>query len=526
MSNRNSRYDALDEFPFLKTTGVMDDPLEKELWNYGTLKGLHEVSSDLMKNNPIAAAFAMAYVNAFMGGHLTVTAHGPDYAAKPVEKILNQEFKGLDINRLYSLDMIMEYIIFMTFKKGDVLIHTPYDKERGEIGTMVELIDAGRISTPQDLQHDSNIRNGIKYGAGGRIIGYYVKPLAAVFNHSRLNSIDYNFIYLYSKGKFGLIKQNCMLFKSPLFDEFGGGRGLPPLTQSSRILRHIIKYIEAVVIGANVAACFAGFITTANPGGAKKSFDKNDRKLKQIGKLSPGGLYFLRRGEEISFGSPSRPADNTDGFVKRLTIIAAASIRWPYEMSQLHLENTSFSSWKGGQNEVTQNQNRWSGRLTIAAQFIAGNIHQEAVIKRMVKDSSKVELKFQFPKFDALDSEKKARANGIDLDNGTTSLHQVSAENNLNYDELEEEKLKEGMDILDRQAKLNKYATDLENELGIILIEESPSMAVKEFESEAKSSDSDDPDTRVSNKRRPGQPKKGKLSAEDKLENRRKDGNE
>jgi len=464
-----SRFKALDEFPYLTSTRISDDPLEKELWDYDTLRGLHEVSSELIKNNAIAASFAMAHVNAFMGGGIQTTIEGSDYITKPLKELFSLE-PTFDINKLYSLDMLMEYVVFMTFKKGDVLIHTPYVKDRGEIGTCVELIDAGRIRTPLTKTSDSNIRNGVKYSAGGRIEGYYVVPIEAVMQ--KMSYTDYDFIPLYTKGKFGLVKQNCLLNKSPLFDEFGSARSYPPLVPSSRLLRYTDKYVEAVVIGANVAACFAGFITTSNPAGSKKSFDQNDRKLKQIGKMSPGGLYFLRKGEDISFGSPSRPADNTDSFIKRLTLMCSASIRWPYEMAQLHLENTSFSSWKGGATEISQNQNRWVARLRTACNFIMKNIYQEAVVKGMVKYSDKTKFKFEFPKFNPLDPEKKARADNVNLNNKVTSLHKVYSESNENYENIQAQIEKEAMDVLERQARLVLKTNELEDTLDITLFSE------------------------------------------------------
>lgn len=510
-----TKFDALEELPYLSVTNFNEEPLEKELSDRKTLIGLRQISNNLIKNNPAAACFLLAYLNAFMGGKVSFNVVGPEYFSKPLEKILSKEFEGLDINRQYDINMICEYLITGAFSNGDILIHTPSDKDRGDITTMVELIEANRIVTPRDKLNNSLVRNGVQYSKGGKILGYYVKPIQSMHEVSLLNKQDFDFIPLYSK-MYGGFRQNCMMFKSPLFDQCGTARNFPCLIPSSKVLRYLLQYVKSVVIGAHVGACFSAFIKTDNPAGAKKDMEAAMPTLKQIGKVNPGGIYFLRRGEDITFGSPSRPADNTDTFIKRLCIFASSSIVLPYETTFLHLENTSFSSWKGGTNAVEANRNRWLNRLNKAVIFIAKNITQELIVKNMVRANfNKINYSIRFPRFDPLDSEKKARGDKLNLTNETTSRQRVCKERNIDFEELEAELLKEGLIRLKRQAELVVVKKETELELDIILPEDSPTQREKDNES-------DDISEKNTQKRK-GEGEE--LTEEDKIERRKTDGN-
>lgn len=468
-----NKWDANEEWPYLSVKALDDTMVERDLDDYNSLIGLRAIGSDLNRNNPVAAAFLLGYLTAFMGGKIHFDMMGPEYTTGPLKKLLLNEFNYMDINKLYDINRIVEYLIIHAFKGGDCLVHTPVDKERGDITTMTELISPNRIITPRDLQRDPLVRNGVQYSAGGRISGYYVKPLQSMFENKILNKRDFDFIPLYTKISGIGYRQNCYMFKSPLTDDFSSARAYPACIPSSKLLRHILQYIKSVVIGAHVAACFAGFITGNNPGGAKRGFDQNARRLKHIGTVSPGGIYFLRKGEAITFGSPSRPADNTDSLIKRISIISSASIRFPYEISQLHLENVSFSSWKGGSNEVLGNRNRWLNEINRVLWFISNNISQEAIIKGMIKgDLTNVKYKFGFPRYDPLDDEKKSRAERIKIQNGSTSLQRISQERNIDYEELQDEKLQEGIDDLELKAKLVVKADEIESNLDILLPED------------------------------------------------------
>jgi len=485
----SSNFDALNEAPYLSITGMQEDPLEKELDDYNSLQGLRNITSRLHKNNPVAAGFLLTYLNAFMGGSIDYEVVGSEVLSKSLTKILVDQFGGLDINRLYDINKIFEYLIVGSFKSGDILVHMPLDKERGDITTMVELVEANRIVTPWNLARDPLIKNGVKYSAGGRIEGYYVRPVESFYMGSHLNERDYSFIPLRT-SMFGGYRQNCYMFKSPLHDEPGSARCFPALIPCSKYLRYMMQYVKAVIIGARVGACFAGFIHTKNPAAAKGELEKNNA-LEQVGTLNPGGVYYLRQGEEITFGSPSRPADNSDQAIKRLHILSASSVRLPYELAALHLENTSFSSWKGGINEIRANRNRYLNSFNKIAYFISNNYAQEALVKGMIRgDITKLKYSFKFPRFDPLDSEKRARSDKLNIETEISNRRRACEEANVDYEQNEIELLKTAKDTLKRQVELVVEKERLETEFNVKLPE-----TIEAEQKESESSNTGEPST-------------------------------
>ncbi|MHA1790284.1 MAG: phage portal protein [Candidatus Helarchaeota archaeon] len=469
-------FNALEEHPYLDPYGE-DLGIETELNRFDSLVGLRAISSKMLKDSPIAAALLMGYLNAFMGGNIFFDVIGAEYVKNPLKKILFKQFKAMDINRLIDLNLFMEYIITGAFKSGDILIHTPYDKNyinnKTGLSTLVELITADRIVTPYNLINDPMIRNGVKYKTNGYIEGFFVKSLKMIFeDYWRTNHKNYEFIPIHKELKIGgttYTRQISYLFKSALFDEGGTARVFPALIPSSKYIRLIDNDIKAIVIGMYTAACFAGFITGTNPYAAKRDFEANQKpNLKGIGRLSPGMIYFLKKGDTITFGSPQRPADNTDSFIQRLLILCSASVRSPYEISYLHLAGTSFSASKIGANEIMANRNRWLNRLTNLANFLAYTFSFEALVEGVVKSIKDVSFSFRFPKYDPLDKQKSAIASRIDLQSEVTSKKEEIEDRNLDYEEINEQLNLEAIDAVKRHGLILKEQNRLEKEYNIV----------------------------------------------------------
>lgn len=498
----NTTFNALEEQPYLNAS-PMDTIIEKELDDYDSLVGLRAVSSKMLKDSAIAQALYLSYLNSFMGGHIYYTVNGAEYSAKPTKQLLDQQFKAVDKNRLNSLDLICESLIAGAFKSGDILIHPVYNKnyinDKTGLSTVIELITADRIVTPYDLCTDPLVRNGIKYRLDGMIEGFYVKPINTIFeDYFSLNSKDFQFIPLFKKVKMSgttYNRLNCMLFKSPLNPEANCPRGIPALTQASKLIRYMDKNIKAIVIGMYTAACFSAFITGNNPRGAKKGFDKSS-VLSGVGKMSPGMIYFLRHGEKIDFASPQRPADNTRSFMEMMLILCGASVRVPYELGFLHLSNTSFSSWKGGANEIKANRGRWLNRLQQAVHFITNAFMFEASVEGLIRGSENLKYEFRFPKFDPLDDEKTARANRLNLETEVTSRRKVSEDNNEDFDILEKQLLEEQLLETERQAEVLRRQKDLSEELGIVFPDSPETETETETETVVDQSERDNKDDR------------------------------
>ncbi len=510
-----SPFKQLDEQPYLSSWSQRHETTpDQELIDYNALESLHNISSMMIKNNPIAQALQIAQVSTILGGEVHTNLVGPTSMETKGQDILDDAFSGLDINQQFTYSSLREQIVTGAFDRGDLLMSLASDKNRGDTETYLELIDTARLSTPNEFKSNPLSRNGVQYDKRGLIQGYWVKKLDDMAHCYSGDKKTYTFYPRYKKdSRTGYSRLVTDLFLAPTNLKPNQSRQIPLLTQSMKPIRLLDQYIEAVVIGARVAACHAGFISTSNPAGAKRSAKGG---MDNLGKINPGTMYFLKRGDRVDFSSPSRPADNADVLIKRLIIHACASIRIPYDIAFLDLQDTNYSSWKGGSLEAGRNAKRWVQLLQKVDTWVSNTILLEAISKRRLKGSLKnTSIVSRYPRYNPLDDEKSARADNLNLNkNKTTSQHQVCEENNQDWQQVQDERLVEAMSEVKLQAEVLKEQKVYEKKYGILF---------SEPKDDKSSGDGDKRDT--SKSRRPGEEKGGDLDDEDAKDRRKDDGN-
>ena len=524
----NQNFEQIEEDPYLsRWTDGDEETGDEELENYSSLPKLRLISSKLQKNSAIAQTLLLAKKSNIIGGSMFVQVKAPPSMQTAIEDLLEKEYKGIDVNEEYSLQQMFEQIITGAFIKGDILINLPTDKSRAGLKTYVELIEASRILTPSELVSDPLVRNGVKLQKNGKVEGYWVKNLnskKALGSQLTLFSDKKENFTFFPAHKGG--RRVTYLFKSPTALRPNMSRQFPALTQCLEDIRLLDKYKKAIVIGAQVGACYSGFITTSNPAGAKKAADASDKTgktgyMKNVGKLQPGTMTYLRRGDSVDFASPSRPADNTEPFIKRMLINCSATVRVAYEIAFMHLEDVNLSSWKGGIIEARRDAALWVNDLGWICEWISKTLILEAITNRSIKGSLKnVSITSHFPRYDPLDDEKAARGANINLNkNKTTSRHIVCGENNINYDKMLQDRENEALDEVRLEGTVLAEKKKLEEKLGIIFPEDSPTQAETDLEGQK----TENRDT--SDSRRAGEGKGPSLDSEEGRERKQDDGN-
>lgn len=476
-----STYDIVNDSPFFKGwhDGLLELAPDIELEEDQTLIGLRKTSSKLIKNNFIASSAQLAYINTILGGKIELDVlNVSESFEKEVKRVFGMTMNGLDINRQYSLSQIAEQIITGAFAHGDILINLPRDKRHlGKIKTYVELVEASRIKTPPKHKSNNLVKEGVEYYESGRLKGYWAikrKKQQEKINYYTAQDNDFDFFPVYKKDG-GVTRKVCWLFKAPLNLRANQSRGIPVLTGLMELLRYFNQYLEAVLIGSRVAACFSAFVKSPNPVQARKSLVEGSEdsgvyvKGKKIHKLQPGTIAFMKSTDDITFASPNRPSDNFDTFVMRLARFASMTIRIPYEQFFLDLSSTNYSSWRGGSLETERNVNRWKRDLTDCLRWIIMTNLQEALVTRELKGTLKgMTLQITLPVYKTLDEEKTARSRKLNLQTGSTSQHRVQAGLGKDYDELQEELTVEALDKVERLAKVLVKQKELEEEHDII----------------------------------------------------------
>jgi lambda family phage portal protein len=128
-------------------------------------------------------------------------------------------------------------------------------------------------------------------------------------------------------------------------------RGVPDLAPVLAKLWELDRYDDAEVVRKQVAAMFAGFITTPtgdeNPleGGDVEGLDDDETPL---ARLEPGTMQELGPGQEVTFSSPSESGQSYEPFTRTQLRQAAGATGATYEQTSLDLSGVNFSSIRAG----------------------------------------------------------------------------------------------------------------------------------------------------------------------------------
>lgn len=449
---------------------------DRELRDYNTLKTLRTRSHQMIKDNVIVAGVQQAYINTIGSPEVIKLDSDNNIQRKQANNLLEETLTSIDITGK-SFYKIIEEIVAWSFASGDILINLPLDNKREGIRTTVELIEASRIETPKEYSNDKYVSHGVKYDADGRVVGYYVKKYESMDSYFGVKD-DYDFYPRY-KTVNGLTREVTRLFKAPLNSRPKMSRQYPIITPAIHLFKLLDDYVEAVIVGARVAACFAGFVTSDNPAGAYKAFttDANGEVLdpvdeneeRKVHKLQPGMISYLKPNQKIEFASPNRPNDNVDAFIVRIYKTIAMYLRIPYPILFLDLVDVNYSSWRGGANEFKKTVNRWRYDLGEIINWVIKTILLEALSKEMIRGTlDSLKVKVRWPVHGILDPEKEARSNKYRIANKTASPQLICDEEGLDYEAIQQELFEEKMQAVEEEAQILLRKKELESELGIM----------------------------------------------------------
>jgi len=486
-----------------------------ELETGDTLKSLWKNAKQLIKDDPVAAAIQQTFIN--LVGFPTIRyVSKSERQMKQLNELVKTLNKSITISGDESIVDCIAQIVAWSFADGDILVSLPIDKKRDGVKTVVELVEANRIQTPGNLSKEEreNIKLGVHYDSEGRIIGYWVKKLNAM-DSGKNNREAYDFFPAY-KSINGKKRKVTTLFKAPLNSRPKMSRQYPPLAPVMRNLKNLKDYKEATIIGARVAACFSAFVKTSVPHGTFSGatsdsngaiYDPLDpNQQRRVQKLQPGTISYLKMNEDISFAAPNRPGDNTDPFIVRQHKEIAAAMRIAYPILFLDLEQTSYSSLRGGSLETVKTINRWRQSLSELLDWIYGTLAYEAILINQVQGKYEgITTSIRWTSNGILDQEKENRAAKLRLENKTASKRLIDEEQGLVYTEIEAERKLEEVEEVHHQAELLKLKKEYEEKYGIVF-----------------------PDTQKDDRttgKREGESSDDELSDEEKRKRRKDDGN-
>lgn len=337
-----------------------------------------ERSRDIYQNDAIGGAVD-SKVN-----HVIGTGHTPQARLRAVDGLLTEpEAEALnesieEVYRLWSprADATRRRSLWMLSRIA--ARHNEFDGESftilSDVGTAdspiplaVQVIDPERVETPPKHNGDPSVRLGIRYGANGQIISYFVRGSHP--GDTKGQSQEYDEIPA----------ARVLHVFEPWFAE--QSRGLPWLTRAMNRAKDAKDVDEAHIIAAQVEACYTAFVRSPAGGyaaaiGATTGTGTSGERLQS---LSPGTIQYLGPGEEVSFATPVRPGNGLVPFLEWNYRRVAAAINWPYEMVVKNWNGLSFAA---GRLVLTD-----AKKSTAVGQKMMAEMWLAAVWNRMVEEA-------------------------------------------------------------------------------------------------------------------------------------------
>ena len=328
--------------------GSADDDLLTEL------PDLRERSRDLNRNDPNAAGITETITINDVGSGITPQSKVNHKILKISEEKASLFQDSADYsfstwaespyadagNRMTFYD-IQNLVDRQILENGESLIIPLRIKEKFRPYMLaLQVVEGDRVRTPRKLYKDKAVRSGIRIGERGQALGCYVQKTHPGDRYSYSDPKRKTFQYIKAFDEMGHPKILHIYFmKRP-----GQTRGVPFFAPVLDRFKDLADYLEAEVVAARVAACFALFVKKFDAHGGAIGRKSKTQDSKRIESMSPGIIEYLEPGEEIQTANPNRQSNTFDPFVERILRMIGASLQLPYEIVAKDFSKTNYSS--------------------------------------------------------------------------------------------------------------------------------------------------------------------------------------
>jgi lambda family phage portal protein len=283
------------------------------------------------ENNPWIANGVATWVTALVGAGIVPTPQHPRRGTRPVVQSAFNRWSGLcDLDERTDFPGVIAGAVRSMVISGESFIQLVTTDE----GLRTRLIAPEQVDIAQtsELSSGGRVVAGVEFDAEGRRVAYWVRPVdpTAVFEGYappvRIPAAD-------------------MLH---LFKPLGPGqvRGVSWLAPVLIRAGELDQLDDALLVGAKVAAMFAGFLVDQNGTGAFPFEGSAASSVMESG-LEPGTLKVLPAGFDIKFNAPQQ-AQQTVDFAKLQLRGIAAGLGIPEYLLTGDLSGANYSSLRAG----------------------------------------------------------------------------------------------------------------------------------------------------------------------------------
>lgn len=324
---------------------------------FGELATMRDRSRDLIRNNPLAAGSLRTKVTSVIGNGLMfqsrvnhdlldMTFEQGEAWNELVEAEFNSYFgtANCDMERTLNFGSIQALGFRSMLENGDAFALLPFKKRSGDVyGTKVQLVEADRVSNPDDRGNSDNLFDGIEFDpvTGEPLRAHICNMHPNKFMTQRAKKWDTVDFY----GKRSRRKQVIHVFQK---NRIGQHRGLPDLAPVVEYFKQLGNYTDSEIMAAVISSMFTVFIKSDSQdlsplAPMEPTKETGGRQTDNDYKMGVGAILELGLNEDIEFANPSRPNTAFDGFVTAMMRQIAVGLELPYEILIKHF-NSSYSA--------------------------------------------------------------------------------------------------------------------------------------------------------------------------------------
>lgn len=436
------------------------------------LTRLRERSRDLIRNDGIASGAIDTVVTNIIGSGirmqsridkdtLAINEEVADKLQKQIEKVWERWVPFADAgNRLsfYGLEELSERQRFINGESIIVPLRVFNSKKRRPYSLALQTVESDRLNTPSDLMSNKNIRSGVEVGEYGEPVSYFVRknhPGDFLYGRQYGNSSE-NFIKYPAVNELG----DPNFFHLYHVKRSGQTRGEPFFSSVMNMFKDRADYMEAEVVAARVAACFAIFIKKTNSYDVSLARSKQEGN-KRIEEISPAMIEYLNENEEIQPFNPNRPGGTFGMFMERILRDISAGLNIPYEILAKDFSRSNYSNTRAALLEARR-------FFMMQQRFIAENLCQHVLIMLLEEAYLKGELpildfyqnrhayvrtRWISPGWQWVDPENEVKASTEAVNNNLSTLAEETAAQGQDWEENLEQRARELKKIKDLEQK-------------------------------------------------------------------------
>lgn len=417
------------------------------------LKSLRQRSRDLIRNDPHASGLMVTMETNVVGRGIKpqsrVTSAIPGISEDQAALIREQceaafmawALASDSTDKLNFWDQ-ESLALRQTLENGDSFPHfvSLPEKSYRPLGLGIEIIEADRVETPPGDELKKNIRHGIEFDDKGEPVTYHVReghPGDVQFRKD--NNTDTIPIPARAPASTDPMQRRNIIHLSRQL-RAGQSRGIPYLSPAMTMFKDLSDYLEAELVAARIAACYALFITTEDPATvAIRDFDRLNTAGQYETDLEPGMIRHLAPGESIESFNPNRGGDSFGPYVERMLRSIGVAIGFPMEIFAKDFSRTNYSSARAALLEARRVFRVWQQWLSIYfCQPSYERVTEEAFLRGMIPAIPSGDVFYAYydqftaaqwiaPSWDWVDPQKEVKAAVLALNAGLTSRTKVAA---------------------------------------------------------------------------------------------------